>query len=75
VVGNIGTAQLMNYTAIGSSVNLARRLQESAKGSQILIDRATAKAVAERVKIRALGLLEIKGMREPVPVFEVLGLK
>lgn len=36
VVGNIGTAQLMNYTAIGNSVNLARRLQESAKGGQIL---------------------------------------
>ena len=38
VVGNIGTAQLMNYTAIGHSVNLARRLQEAAKGGQILID-------------------------------------
>ncbi len=75
VVGNIGTAQLMNYTAIGSSVNLARRLQESAKGGQILIDRVTADAVAAHIKTRALGLLEVKGLREPVSVFEVLGVK
>jgi len=75
IVGNIGTAQLMNYTAIGSSVNLARRLQESAKGGQILIDRATYQAVAAHVKVRPLGLLEVKGMREPLPVYDVLGVK
>jgi adenylate cyclase len=75
VVGNIGTAQLMNYTAIGTSVNLARRLQESARGGQILIDQATYQAAADRIKARPLGLLEVKGMREPLPVFDVLGLK
>ena len=75
VVGNIGTAQLMNYTAIGNSVNLARRLQERAKGGQILIDRATADAVVAHIKMRTLGLLEVKGLREPVSVFEVLGVK
>lgn len=75
VVGNIGTAQLMNYTAIGNSVNLARRLQESAKGGQILIDQATHQTVAAYVKARPLGLLEVKGLREPLPVYDVLGLK
>ena len=75
VVGNIGTAQLMNYTAIGSSVNLARRLQESAKGGQILIDQATYTITAASIKARPIGLLEIKGIREPQPVFDVLGLK
>lgn len=75
IVGNIGTAQLMNYTAIGGSVNLARRLQESARGGQILIDQATYAIAAADIKARPLGLLEIKGIREPQPVFDVLGLR
>jgi class 3 adenylate cyclase/DNA-binding response OmpR family regulator len=75
IVGNIGTAQLMNYTAIGNSVNLARRLQESAKGGQILIDQATYAAVDGRVKAKSLGTLEVRGLSAPVPVYEVLGLK
>lgn len=74
VVGNIGTAQLMNYTAIGNSVNLARRLQEIAKGGQILIDQTTFDTVSTRIRSRALGLLDVKGLRDPTPVFEVLGL-
>jgi class 3 adenylate cyclase len=57
VVGNIGTAQLMNYTAIGNSVNLARRLQETAKGGQILIDDNTYQAIQRHVKARSLGEL------------------
>ncbi|MFN8596650.1 MAG: adenylate/guanylate cyclase domain-containing protein [Anaerolineae bacterium] len=75
IVGNIGTAQLMNYTAIGNSVNLARRLQESAKGGQVLIDQTTYEAVAEAVKTRSLGTLDVKGLSAPVRVYEILGLK
>jgi class 3 adenylate cyclase/DNA-binding response OmpR family regulator len=73
VVGNIGTAQLMNYTAIGHSVNLARRLQEAAKGGQILIDESTYQAVQRHVKTKALGDLEVKGFSAPVPVYEIIG--
>lgn len=75
VVGNIGTAQLMNYTVIGHSVNLARRLQEIARGGQVLIDRATLEAVSSRVRTRALGAMEIKGVSALVDVYEVIGLK
>jgi len=73
VVGNIGTAQLMNYTAIGHSVNLARRLQEAAKGGQILIDETTYEAVQQHVKTKSLGNFEVKGFSGPVPVYEVIG--
>lgn len=73
VVGNIGTAQLMNYTAIGNCVNLARRLQEVAKGGQILIDENTYQAVQRHVKARSLGALEVKGFSAPVPVYEITG--
>ena len=75
VVGNIGTAQLMNYTAIGHSVNLARRLQEGAKGGQILIDESTYQAVQHYVRARSLETIEVKGFSAPVPVYEVLGLR
>src|SRR5512136_1309240 len=71
IVGNIGTAQLMNYTAIGHSVNLARRLQESAKGGQILIDESTHQAVQHHVRARALDPIDVKGFSAPVPVYEV----
>jgi class 3 adenylate cyclase/DNA-binding response OmpR family regulator len=75
VVGNIGTAQLMNYTAIGHSVNLARRLQESARGGQILIDESTYQATQRHIRARALGTVEVKGFSAPVPVYEVVGLR
>jgi class 3 adenylate cyclase len=75
VVGNIGTAQLMNYTAIGYSVNLARRLQEGAKGGQILIDESTYQAVQHHTRARALEAIEVKGFSALVPVYEVLGLR
>ncbi len=75
MVGNIGTARLMNYTAIGLTVNLARRLQESARGGQILIDEATYQAVEASIRAKPLGGIEVKGFSAAVPVFEVLGLK
>ena len=75
VVGNIGTAQLMNYTAIGYSVNLARRLQEVAKGGQILIDENTYQAVQHQTRARTLEPIDVKGFSTLVPVYEVLGLR
>jgi len=54
VVGNVGTAELMNYTAIGDSVNLAKRLQENAEAGQILLSQSTYQAVRGRVRVRAL---------------------
>ena len=45
IVGNIGTAQLMNYTAIGDVVNVAARLQAEARSGEVLISEATLERI------------------------------
>jgi adenylate cyclase len=75
VVGNIGTAQQMNYTAIGPSVNLARRLQEAAAPGQILLTRLAYQRVQEGVEARPLSPLRVEGISEPIEVYELLRLR
>ncbi|HEY73763.1 MAG: hypothetical protein B6I35_07810 [Anaerolineaceae bacterium 4572_32.2] len=75
VVGNIGTVQQMNYTAIGSSVNLAARLQGAAGPGQILLTEAAYRRVQNDVEARPLPPIELKGFSEPVTVYELLRLK
>jgi class 3 adenylate cyclase/DNA-binding response OmpR family regulator len=74
VVGNIGTARLMNYTAIGDSVNKAKRLQEHAQGGQILISQETFELIKPQIRVRPIGQLHLKGQTTAEPVYEVLGL-
>ena len=73
VVGNVGTAELMNYTAIGDSVNLAKRLQENAEAGQILLSQSTYDAVREHVRVRALKPIKVKGRSGTEPVYELVG--
>jgi adenylate cyclase len=75
VVGNIGTDQQMNYTAIGSSVNLAARLQSVAGPGQILLSQTTYARIRDHVEARALPPTEIKGFSELITAYELLGIK
>jgi class 3 adenylate cyclase len=78
VVGNIGTPDLMNYTAIGDAVNLAKRLEENSEADQILISTETNELLdrehpqLRQVMIKSLGLRTIKGRAESIELFEVL---
>ncbi|CAN5266261.1 hypothetical protein BH23CHL1_BH23CHL1_08370 [soil metagenome] len=72
IVGNIGTAELMNYTAIGDTVNVASRLQSEAHPGQVLISDATYRRVAHRFKVEHLGERPVKGRNEPVTMYRVL---
>jgi class 3 adenylate cyclase len=75
VVGNIGTEQQRNYSAIGDSVNYAKRLQENAKGGQILISQAAYQQVEDLVEVIELPPLQVKGRSTPEIVYEVVRLK
>jgi len=75
VVGNIGTDQQMNYTAIGSSVNLASRLQGAAAPGQILLSHTVYLRAQEYIKARPLPPIAAKGFSRPITVYELLGLE
>ncbi|MDY7078165.1 MAG: adenylate/guanylate cyclase domain-containing protein [Chloroflexota bacterium] len=75
VVGYIGTQKQMNYTAIGSSVNLASRLEGAAEPGQILLSDKAYQRVQEYVEARQLPPVEAKGFSEMIMVYELLGLK
>jgi class 3 adenylate cyclase len=74
-VGNIGTSQMMSFTAIGDTVNLGRRLQQTARGGQILLSQTAYQLVQRQVKARSVGELEVEGRDQPEPIFELLGLR
>lgn len=74
VVGNIGAAQLMSYTAIGDAVNVAKRLEESARPGQIIVSHQIVERLGERVLTKPLEPVALKGVKDSMPVFEVIGL-
>ncbi len=75
ILGLVGTHNRLDYTAIGDSVNTAKRLQEHAAEGQILLTQAVASRVRQAVVLRELGALQIKGREEPVEVFELLDIR
>ncbi len=75
VVGNVGTSQRLDYTAIGDSVNYAKRLQENARGGQILLSQAAYAAIKDQAVANELEPLAVKGRSTPERVYELIGLK
>jgi len=74
VTGNMGSDSRMNYTMMGDTVNLAARLESSAKqyGVYIQIADSTYESVKDQVVVRALDFVKVMGKEEPVKVFELI---
>ena len=70
-VGNIGPAEKIDYTVIGSVVNLASRLQGVGKPGDIVIDEDTCFFVKDRYLVTDLGPKDLKGFSNPIAVFSV----
>jgi PAS domain S-box-containing protein len=75
MIGNVGTTELFNYTAIGDTVNLAQRLQASAKSGQILLEKTTYKIIADYVIVTQFDPITVKGREQAAEVYELKGLK
>ncbi len=75
IVGNFGSAQRLEYTAIGHHINLAARLCGAAYGDQILISAVTYALIRDQVEAEPVAALRLKGIAEAVKAYQVLGLK
>jgi adenylate cyclase len=74
-VGNVGTSELFNYTAVGDTVNLCQRLEMAAQPGQVLIDQATFSALADKILADPLEPILVKGKAQPVAIYNLKGLK
>jgi len=75
LLGLVGTQERLEYTAIGDCVNTAKRLQENAARGQILISKISGDNVRGLVDLKEVPPILAEGKQQPIPVYEVLGLK
>ncbi len=73
VVGDIGSANRVDYTVLGNTVNVAARLEEIvAKPGQVVLGATTQSAIAHLFPTQHLGNFQLRGLQGKLPVFRVL---
>ena len=73
VVRAIGNDLSMDYSAVGQTVHLAARMEQLATPGSILLPVATLHLVEGLVQVNAMGAVAVRGLTEPVEVFELVG--
>ena len=74
VVGAIGNDLKMDYTAVGQTVHLASRMEQMAKPDSIMMTADALRLAEGYVQVKPLGPVSVKGLTEPVEVYEVTGV-
>jgi class 3 adenylate cyclase/tetratricopeptide (TPR) repeat protein len=73
LVRTIGNDLYMNYSGVGLTTNLAARMEQLAPPGTIRLTAATLQLVEGAVRVNALGPIPVKGLAEPIEVFELVG--
>jgi adenylate cyclase len=74
ILGLVGTQKRLEYTAIGDSVNTAKRLQENAAPGQILISAQSYEEISDAILAHPISPLNVKGKKRLIQVYELTGL-
>jgi len=74
VVRAIGSDLHMDYTAVGQTTHLAARMEQMAKPGSVLVTGGTLKLAEGYVRVRPLGPVTVKGLDNPIEVYELTGV-
>ncbi|NJN44610.1 MAG: adenylate/guanylate cyclase domain-containing protein [Anaerolineae bacterium] len=75
IVGNVGIEQMLDYTAVGDTVNLASRLESAAEPGTILVSDSVFRQTRALFAFKEIPELRVKGYSDPITAYQVTGLK
>jgi adenylate cyclase len=75
IVGNLGSSERLNYTAIGDSINIASRLEEINKNykTKIIVSDTVYEEIKDQFILRLIDCVVVKGRTQSCHIYELLG--